>query len=273
MTYIERLPLTFTGDGVSDLPIYTVDPILNAGSMFLVEPARTWPSGIPANGAFLPNLADEKLAARGLATGGLEWVFDAGANDGVHSILERSAKGGIHNIISQADPPASGVGAALLFPAWFADYIVANPTHSFGWSIWKKVTRQGPTQYAHAISQMSGVSSSVGISNAPYLGITGADAIANGRYVRNATPASPVAADMAQVNRRGALSFGRRSNFNGSLVNHPSYVIYRMTLEDLTVSGRTYQAFIDADEVLRQAAFASGGRYAGDSYTAPSTLA
>jgi hypothetical protein len=46
-------------------------------------------------------------------------------------------------------------------------------------------------------------------------------------------------------------------------------VLYRAYIEDLTVSGRTYAQVQALDYALWQAAFAPGGRYAGDTFTPP----
>lgn len=49
-------------------------------------------------------------------------------------------------------------------------------------------------------------------------------------------------------------------------------MIYRVYIEDLTVSGRTYAQVDSIDFALWQAAFAAGGKFYGDTYTDPSTL-
>ena len=53
----------------------------------------------------------------------------------------------------------------------------------------------------------------------------------------------------------------------------PSRAVYRMYIEDLTVSGRTY-AQVDAIDYAQftKDVLTVGGRYYGDTYTDPTTL-
>lgn len=51
-----------------------------------------------------------------------------------------------------------------------------------------------------------------------------------------------------------------------------SHIIYRVYLEDLTISGRTYATVEAADGALFTAAFGTGGRFNGDTFTNPTTI-
>lgn len=51
-----------------------------------------------------------------------------------------------------------------------------------------------------------------------------------------------------------------------------SRIIYRARIEDLTVSGRTYEEVEAIDFALYTAAFAVGGKFYGDTYTDPTTF-
>jgi hypothetical protein len=274
MTIIETLPTTFSGGNSAALPAYKLDPMIEAGSMFLIEPALSWNAGIPANNTLISNLAASKLAKRGYNTD-MTWVMDPEANNGVNGKLERSAKGGLHQIASRNAPIAQDKGAAVLFPAWFADYIVANPTHEFGWSIWQRPTRAYAGAGSIITSAMANNNVTAGgIAAAPYLGISAGNPVdVVNRVVKSAIPSAPDAAAMKTERARHAMAFFRRSISNRDHVaDLPSYIIYRVTMEDLTVSGRTYSAFSAADLVEYNAAFAAGGRYAGDTWTNPLTF-
>lgn len=77
-------------------------------------------------------------------------------------------------------------------------------------------------------------------------------------------------------NARSALVWGSRSEnrINHYTWNrHSSHVYYRAYVEDLTVSGRTYAQVEALDYALFAAAFGAGGRYAGDTFTDPATVA
>lgn len=51
-----------------------------------------------------------------------------------------------------------------------------------------------------------------------------------------------------------------------------SCVLYRVYMEDLTVSGRTFAAVDALDNDDYTTAFAAGSRYAGDTWTDPTTI-
>lgn len=274
MTIIETLPGAFTGGLSATLPKYKLDPIIEEGTMFLIEPAASWGPGIPANHSLVSNLAASKLTKRGYDTA-LTWVMDPEANNGSNGKMERTAKGGLHGMASRTIPIPIDKGAAVLFPNWFADYVAANPSHEFGWSIWQRPTRAYTGGGSIITSAMCNNSVTTGgIAQVPYLGLT--NYIAKDQVNRSSRLAVPYAADaetMKMERSRPAMTFMRRSIINRDYTtNLPSYIIYRLTVEDLTVSGRSYADFsaIDLDEFTK--AFAVGGRYYGDTYSDPATL-
>lgn len=68
-------------------------------------------------------------------------------------------------------------------------------------------------------------------------------------------------------------TIGGNSNHEPTHVNTaPSWVLYRMYVEDLTVSARTAADVNAIDLAAFNSAFGTGGRYNGDSNTAPATL-
>ncbi|RQS00227.1 hypothetical protein DIE02_27720 [Burkholderia sp. Bp8991] len=70
------------------------------------------------------------------------------------------------------------------------------------------------------------------------------------------------------------FGFGQVASQYGDAARNVDFsaILYRVFLEDLTVSGRTFAAVSALDQSLYNAAFTSGGRYNGDTYTSPSTL-
>lgn len=60
--------------------------------------------------------------------------------------------------------------------------------------------------------------------------------------------------------------------FSAAVNKGGSHILYRCYLEDLTVSGRTYEQVKAIDDALFAAAFSSGGKFYGDTYTDPATL-
>lgn len=77
-------------------------------------------------------------------------------------------------------------------------------------------------------------------------------------------------ADMEAGFLWGSMSASNQGS--GSHLQQPSQVLYRLYFEDLTLSGRTAAAVDALDAAAHAAAFGTGGRFAGDTYTNPSTL-
>lgn len=271
---IRTLPTTFTGPNVDTLPEYKLDPMLNVGTMFLIEPGVNWSSGIPVNGSAVPNLAADSLRLQGLDPI-VRWSMSATMNDGVKGQIERTNKGGLHSILSRTNPIADGEGAAVLFPEWFPQYLADNATHKFGWSVWFNLTRQTTQPSgAYVVSLLKNASSSAGFASVPYIGVSNSTPTGRQRNGREATPVTPNPAEMALESRRHLMSFGKSSDFNRTVpgANLPSHAFYRATVEDLTVSGRTYADFVTQDTALYNAAFSTGGRYENDTFTNPTSL-
>jgi len=120
---------------------------------------------------------------------------------------------------------------------------------------------------ANYLGYMSGAGNAgkaSGLSNV----IGGANAVAN-RY--SSMRASAGAGDTIAI-AGGSIIFGNNGSSSALTNQCPSDIFYRGYCEDLTVSGRSY-ADVDAlDKALWDAAFAAGGRFAGDTFTAPSTF-
>lgn len=275
-THIVRLNHEFTGPGAAELPRFVVDPIISDGTLALIEPAVNWPAGVPAEGSTVPNLASRNLRRLGISGGdAFMWRLDPEADNGTTGKIERSAKGGVHVIQSQATPIAAGKGGGLVFPTALVQHVIDNPTHTYAWSLWTKSTRIYGGQYSYVFTIMGDGTTQGGIHSTPWLGYGTGGAVANRRTVMGPlTPVNATAAKMlAREKDRFAFGFGRRATGVEALTNLPSAVFYRLTLEDLTLSGRSSAEFLSADLALHSAAFGSGGRYAGDTHTDPATLA
>jgi len=86
------------------------------------------------------------------------------------------------------------------------------------------------------------------------------------------------------ISSSAVTTAARRSNAVPA-TNHPIAVrvdwptslstssFYELMIENLTKSGRTWEEPNNIDHEAFAAAFGSGGRYAGDTFTSPSTLA
>jgi len=285
------LPSNFTD---TSLPVLRDDAILSTGSLVLLDVAHSatpatgflLPAGAPINASVLYNAAYKECAAilgSGTAASLAGSFGVSGAiNNGTKGKLERTALGGIHGIVSQATALAANDGATMNIASAIRTYIAANPNHSYYLSQWDRITRantgtnagaltidtQGGGTFANQLLYMrqdTGWSlAGAGSRNSPTLNTLG-NRISNGAIA--ASSASTYSASGAQF---GAI-WGASGVNAGLLVsrnnNWPSFAFYRLYLEDLTVSGRSYATVDALDNSLWTAAFAAGGRYASDTIT------
>lgn len=289
--------LTLTGVTIADPTaptLITVDPIESAGSLFLVDPthpASTMSSGVPINGQPVTNL----LNARAKALTGVDvpgtWFVGAGFN-GTKGRLERSGKGGFHSVPSPTLADGT-VDAQIYATAGLEAYLRANPTHLFYMSIWKRITKAqsaGPTAGSRPggsgqITRLASPTTNTLLilsSQDPYAaGVRRPSSLqavgpffqnaANNAWSASGTP--PSAGDL--VVRPLVLSPNAALNYTDAMRREQEgRIVYRAYLEDLTVSGRTY-AQVDAIDyaLYTKEVLTAGGRYYGDTWTDPTTLA
>lgn len=299
-----QLTSTFTD---TTLPKDRIDPVLpDAGALYLwdaAHPAGPQPAGVPAQSSAMPNIAWQQAAAMigsgDATTLSMKALLTTGAGaygTGGLSLLERTAKGGIHSITSQAsDPGTVGFGISLADP--LMTYVLGNsPEHFFYWSVWTRTTRSdwaapvsaGKRESYLEISNGSSGSSNylAGIFNAGNAkGASGnagrapADGQAVGPFLSNVvskewTGTEPATA--AQSQRLAAVigaGVGAYQYTAGIRQSKASRIVYRVYAEDLTVSGRTYSQ-VDALDLAQYTKdmITAGGRYVGDTFTAPSTI-
>lgn len=282
--------IVLTGTTLTDTnaPRLTIiDPIESAGSMLLIEPmhpSQQWAAGTPATGAVIPNLLNGMLG-----TGDATLDIAGSVTNGVRGILERSGKGGLHGIISQAETLPSGSGIKIApSPALFA-YVYANLGHEYYISAWDRLTRVNPDAAASPTRDYSTASTTgTGIAHAapatwniPSSILLGSRVLGNalgGRFANVAVGAAVMANSSAMNGTALPVWAGAALTYNQSVLatrngKWPSFVFYRVYIEDLTVSGRTY-AQVDAIDyaLYTKEVLTPGGRYYGDTFTDPATL-
>ena len=208
-------------------------------------------------------------------------------------LTERSGKGGLHSIQTQLN----GVilqGMAIRAKTALECYFGANLSHDFYFSRWERQTR-APTGLEPGEALF-------GASTANFAAIHPAGpATLNWAPRPNAYPerligsfTEPSGAGWTANTGNRFGCHGWRGNTNSLAINPPvrpsvhgpitpwasnatyvnkaaSRIVYRLYWEDLTVSGRSYAQVQAADYELWQAAFAAGGRYAGDTFSNPLT--
>lgn len=287
-----------------------VPPAVTTGVLGLWEMnhgARPAASGA-ASGLVIPNVAFKEAAALlGLAgytasppapTAGqitaaqtaVDGTFttDASYVAGTTATFERTSRGGLHGIVSQVSNTASNQGAALTLPSAIHTYITANPAHAYFMSLWDAISRVGIIPASSQI--IAGVlNNASGASNQLFtvttlglrMGALGSASLVGANTVGASYSELGASAYSGTVptaaNEKGGVFWGSTtqagaSQNSGQLNKLPSHAFYRLYLEDLTVSGRSFAQAAAADQAAYALAFGTGGRYASDTFTAPSTL-
>lgn len=288
-----QLPaVTFTGSA----PVLPeIDPVVPpTGGLLLIEanhPLGGFPAGVPTDGAAITNILREPAAELlGVAASTLDPLQEIANMSSTLGKVERTTLGGIHAIQSTTQGTTTGSGYQIQFPLNILTYMKANSTHAFYLSVWNMPTkiisgtynsnfvqRATPGGYAFGMGNFStgGLSGQtiVGQQNATSLGVVdtawcSAQAVINtdATWISQAAGLYTVWEGMYEVGNFGPIN---RTGKNGARV------MWRTYIEDLTVSGRSYETVVALDnaEFARQVTTA-GGRYYGDTVvTDPDTFA
>lgn len=273
------------------LPQY--DSLESAGSILLLDPNHPLGAfdGVPTDNQRLPNIV-APLAAN---------IFTDATNN--HQVLanvvgsyqptvfevERTGKGGLHAMLSQTNQTTSQQALSIEPTAATRQYIIDNfETNDFYFSVWSQVTRQGNSGGNVAPQSLFHFSS----STTDYGFFTTTSSVNNGAGAENWEPSiNRFGANSVDVphfisfqddgwvsgtltgNERLALLLGTGDAWGSFNINKtPSTILYRLYIEDLTVSGRTYQEVQALDKQLFDAAFSEGGRLANDTYSDPNAV-
>ena len=286
---------TLTGNGPR---LAEIDGILpEAGALLLLDPTHPYAQWgefdlNSAGSVALPNIAFAQAQAllplADPATLGATYLKgSAFLNDGVQTRVERTGKGGLHIIASQANQVASANNKiAVSGGASLISYVHANKSHAFYAAFWGRLTR------SHKYSSGGASHSTGGTQNQPFdfftrSGTVGetqypADSKRIGHFGEGVTQTAgksdlPIFQDVAASNTTQAytvlevfkivLADAAQQNNFGSMAFYGSY------LEDLTVSGRSYNEVHDLVYAKYGAQVKTpGGRYYGDTFTDPVTI-
>lgn len=271
---------------------------LSAGPLALIEfahPNNPIPAGVPANGAVIPDLAASLTAATlGQAPGDLTVASTVGGSS-VKVKMERSSKGGIHTINSRTQQTSPYELWDIALDAARLAFLNAHNDHDIYVSAWWRETRAPAAGYAEALHP-AGIRRSGNVSDAANRWVSvGAfntapnltPPVGNARRAGGASMVSGGSGSAALFVADAATeAYGlptpfvvnaplvRSTTAQSSQVNKtPSVLLYRVYVEDLTVSGRTADAVaaIDLAE-FQEMVLTSGGRYYGDTWTDPATF-
>ena len=266
------------------LPKIRVDPILSSGSLLLIDFSHSQGkiSAVPTNDGVIPNVARaESSAILGVAVDAVRPTFLTSAQ-AADAKFELTSKGALYGIYSQVNNTATGRGAYVSLPDSISAYLIANKTHKFYVSSWVRRTRAALTSPQNGASmrwidlgyggsflaQASGSNASFKVSENSKLDGGGFNTVSN-RYLSMSGNAG---AGDAVTSPRGVMVWGGKLTADTFVNVAASDILYRTYIEDLTVSGRTYAQVEAIDKALWDVAFAVGGRYYGDTFTAPSAF-
>lgn len=276
------------------LPVLTADALIVPGSLFLADFGRAETLGLsttPVNGTVIGNMAWDKAATL-LGSGDASTLAGTWESTltGVPTIglVERTSKKGVHVITSQTVMDAVNRHAGVALPAPILSHIHANlPGRSFYVSLWLRQTRLSLQSSADAIFSIASAASPTAsfgmlIQHQPAYnpggtGFVGANNVPAsdvlGNSFRNLAANNWTGTKPALGSTEGKFWFGAQGAWRGFQEDKAlSGIIYRIYIEDLTASGRSYATVNAADKALYDVAFGAGGRFSGDTFTAVSTI-
>ena len=273
--------------------VYPADALLAKGSLLLIDFGKSdnQQATVPPNNTVIKNLAWD--IAKTMIPTGTETTLSTTVRNSLqagNSLAEVTPKKGIHVIISKvSDQVALQNDFELNHAALIKNYLLDQPTHEFYASYWTKRTRVSDTTVSgdfylerntsnakFAFQSADEIPLNSGGQAAMFLGRRSSPATLN--TVSNYYRSIGFKGFLGTIDTDRNLLYlttkvGSSSPYSGQEQNKaPSMIIYRIYIEDLTVSGRTYAQVDAIDKSLYDAAFAVGGKFYGDTHTDPATL-
>lgn len=250
------------------------DERLTDGSLLMFDASHSMAglSSVPAHGAMIPNIAGNTAA--GLIDGATpeNTAFEMyNTFTGGRGVFELTTKGALHGAVING--AQNGERAYLMSPDSFVDYITNNPDRDYALFIWANVTRvaTSASNYYDSIPFFNAAAASSNSLLASFL----SNNAGGQRLEKNApTGMSGSPNSNAGLNQGSVFAWGNISAYDSlNSDNARSVVLYCVHVIDVAASGMTFAELSARDAELYTAAFAPGGRYYNDSYTAADTLA
>lgn len=286
----------------TNLPVLNpIDDIVSAGSLFLFDAANpdqeiTLPTfDVTNTEVVLPNLVKDNAAVLCSADADdCTLMQQTIANNANTIAAELTTAGGIHVATSRANQDSSGPNHyKWLAPnnSPISDYLKGViDDHEIYISMWYRLTRENiAVSAAQAISYWAVNTSAYGwfgLASGIRGAYDGEGLTYLPRYPFNLQNASDVGrSTLLNAKIRGTMgamdpnlvmnifTAGNSDAWRGFNENAShSGILYRLYIEDLTVSGRTYEEVSALDEALYDQAFSAGGVYSSDGYSVPSGM-
>lgn len=291
----ETIAATIIGSTGKVLTIDSVVP--REGALLLLDAAHSlggFGTTVPAEGALLNNVVAEQAALTlGVSESATRCTFVHGGGATPTGLAkELTSKGALHGAVSQTTL-VTGHTFAINMPAALKSYFLANQDNDYFFSIWLNLTR----------APASLTTPPYGAIPSPYFTLTTNGSNGTGNILTvfhganwSGTPFNslerepsmatngPKLANKGITEHTGTLDglkdhltfWGSYSHWGGAVSGNPkqapSFALYRMYIEDLTISGRSYAEVDALDLAAHTAAFAEGGKFYDDVITPPATL-
>lgn len=298
MTLIIKMKQSINNPNAPFITLY--DPIESrTGSLFLWDAQRNPFDAVPVVGSLIPNLLNSYTTAAGKAMLFIRGSMSA-AEHNSYLATQLSAKKGIHFIASQART-VDVTGPNTLFHGIAADSTllaaiynnVSSANKNLYVSIWERVTRisgagvaplfkyfdSSASNYAaYLTSNKASTVVPVGSQSASKLNLTYLDPNIVSKPNAQQFCIKSIGGTGVTPTTPFKLINGIDTPWSGTIVggmalnNSPSRIVYRIYVEDLTLSGRTYEQVKAIDDAEFNKAFAEGGRFYGDTWSDPATL-
>jgi hypothetical protein len=292
--------VTFT-TGTIKFPAVLLDPVLTTGPGSLLLADMSHPnnpiavSATVADNMVIPNIAYQQMVTLAGGSNYADWTARAGTGMVVtggtpEGKFEKSGKGGIHVIVSRtADVSGRGffVGERSKSTK-LTQYLLVNPNNKIGVWIWERCTQVGLTATPEPVSSIL-YANNGGTNDIAWrvdrVASTGPSAVSSAdpalpqptgnRRRAVATTGYSGAAPTTDLNVH-LLAWVIGNQIEGATTLHKSRsaILYRIYIEDLTVSGRTFAQVDALDAAQWAAAIGTGGRYeaATETFTDPATV-
>lgn len=287
MTMILQCKGTITDQNAPFLALYD-DIESKAGSLFL------WDAGLSSEhsietGTTLENLLQAYQLASDKA---FSVAVGSSAAQSALSTKQLTSKGGLHFITSQAysgEAYSGEVFSGIRANAALRTYLAGLANPNLYVSMWTCVTRKAKGQagkqapllsYAQTTSNylmyLQSVQSQMalsGVSTSKLNKIATSDDVVGvpNYYQGNVTSKSGTGVTASTALTIGSGHYNPFSSIT-SLNEAPSFILYRVYIEDLSLSGRTYEQVKAIDDAEFAKAFGVGGRFYGDTWSNPSTV-
>ncbi|UOH76206.1 hypothetical protein MOW08_06805 [Acinetobacter schindleri] len=291
MTMILQCKGTITDQNAPFLALYD-DIESKSGSLFLWDAQLAKLSALPDIGQPLPNVLSAFNHASDKA---FTFVKGSSASTDAYAKRELTAKGALHFMVSQSFAETIsglaffGIEANSALQAELFNKIMGGSSNIY-FSIWQRVTRIGQNRggfygpmiaygpntnnFAFYIqSKQNNIGVASGSTSESKLGVSAVQSAALAPNLLK-TNIKSFSGTGITASTKLLIGSGVMAPWNVSQAQNesPSFAVYRIYIEDLSLSGRTYEQVKAIDDAEFNKEFGVGGRFYGDTWSNPATV-